>query len=313
MRSPMRIVCALSITAAPTVVPAQSRFLDVNGARIHYTVTGSGPSVVLIHGWALDLREWTDQVAALSSRYRVIAFDRRGFGKSTGNADVSADPGDIRALLDTLHVRSAILVGHSAGANAAHRFAAAMPERVDALVLYGGPAPLGFPGDARQPANDETRARGAIARRYGLDSVMRAIESRPQFQPGQNRTAAMSARLDSITKEYSGRDLLDPHPQSGAFPLATVQQMTAWRFPILFISGESEAQPWMVMSDSLVHWMPNARKVVIPRGGHGVHFDEPQRFNAALLAFLEKVTPRAARSPDRFASRAAPDRRRRSR
>ena len=278
------------IVAAASALPAQDRYLDANGVRIRFRATGSGPAVVLIHGWALDLREWTDQIAALAPRYRVIAFDRRGFGKSTGNADVSADPGDVRALLDTLGIRSAILVGHSAGAMVAQRFGAAMPDRVNALVLYGGPAPAGFtyPGGAR-PLAEEAQGRGAIARQYGIDSVMRSVEALPQFRPGANRSAAMTSRLDSILKDYSGRDLLDPHPPSGAFPVARLEQVKAWRFPILLISGDREAQPWQTMSDSLVRWMPNAKKVLIPGGGHGVHFDEPKRFNAALLAFLDGV------------------------
>ena len=73
--------------------------LETGSARIHYLTAGSGPAVVLIHGWALSLREWDDQIAALSPHYRVVAFDRRGYGRSTGFADASADPGDIRALL----------------------------------------------------------------------------------------------------------------------------------------------------------------------------------------------------------------------
>src|SRR4051812_43599737 len=136
---------------AATAAAQSSRYLSMNGARIHYVVSGSGPAVVLIHGWALDLREWTDQIAALTPRYRVIALDRRGFGKSTGIADASADPGDIRALLDTLGIRSAILVGHSAGANIAERFMVAMPERVSALVLYGGSPPQGMAGRGAAP------------------------------------------------------------------------------------------------------------------------------------------------------------------
>jgi pimeloyl-ACP methyl ester carboxylesterase len=289
MRASLHVAVFL-VAVASQLIRAQDRYLDVKGARIHFTESGSGPAVVLIHGWALDLREWTDQIAALAPRYRVIAFDRRGFGKSTGDMDISADPGDVRALLDTLGIRSAILVGHSAGAMVAQRFGAAMPDRVNALVLYGGPAPAGFtfPGGAR-PLADEAQGRGAIARRYGIDSVMRSMGALPQFRPGPNRSAAMTSRLDSILKDYSGRDLLDPRPPSRAYPVATLEQVKAWRFPILFISGEREAQPWQTMSDSLVRWMPNAKRVLIPGGGHGVHFDEPKRFNAALLAFLDGV------------------------
>ena len=291
MRPSWRAYCALLVAGASQVVRAQARFVDANGVRIHYTVAGSGPVVVLIHGWALDLREWTDQIAALSPRYRVIAFDRRGFGKSSGHVDPSADPADVRALLDTLGIRSAILVGHSAGAMVAQRFTAAMPERVNALVLYGGPAPAGFQGaEPRQAATDEAQARGAIARRFGLDSLLRDVLSRPQFIAGPHRTPAVAARLDSMLKDYSGKDLLDPQPPSGQFPAARLDQMKTWRFPVLFISGEQEARPWQVMSDSLVGWMPAARKVLIPGGGHGVHFDEPQRFNQALLEFLNAVS-----------------------
>src|SRR5262249_36496585 len=116
MRASSSLVCALAIVAQSSALSAQSRFLDANGVRIHYTVTGTGPAVVLIHGWGLNLREWTDQIAALSPHYRVIAFDRRGFGKSTGDSDPSAEPADVRALLDTLGIRSATLVAHSAGA-----------------------------------------------------------------------------------------------------------------------------------------------------------------------------------------------------
>ena len=280
---------SLPVLLAASVAPAtaQSRYLNVDGARIHYVVAGAGPAVVLIHGWALNLREWTDQIAALSPRYRVIAFDRRGFGKSTGTADASADAGAIRALLDTLGIRSAILVGHSVGANIAQAFMVAMPERVNALVLYGGSPPQGFAGRGATPPNN---GRGAIARQYGIDSLMRATLSQPQFLPGPNRTPAMNARLDSILEAYSGRDLLDERAPSRAFPLATLDQVRAWRVPMLFISGEHETPLWHTMSDSLVRLMPNARKIVIRGGGHGVHFDEPQRFNAALLAFLDSVS-----------------------
>lgn len=278
-----RLSLGLLLVSAPGA--AQSRTLEVSDARINYVVAGTGQAVVLIHGWALNLREWTDQIAALSPHYRVVAFDRRGCGKSTGFVDVSADPGDLRALLDTLGIRSAVLVGHSAGADVAYRFAAAMPDRVDALVLYGAEAPEAFP----IPAPGQRPFAGLlapIARQFGLDSVMKMVSSAPRFVPGPHRTAAVAARIDSIIADYTGRDLLEDHPQSGRFPRAQFDVVKQWRFPVLYISGEREPGRWHMVADSLARWLPNARKVVIPGGGHGVHWDEPERFNAALLAFL---------------------------
>jgi len=271
------------------------RTLDVDSARINYTLTGSGPAVVLLHGWALNLREWADQIPPLSSRYTVIAVDRRGFGKSTGFADETADPGDIRALLDSLHVKSATLLGHSAGAAVAMRFAAAMPDRVDALVLYGGPPPAGFPGEFVPPPGLSPMQR--IARASGVDSALRTLESRPQFRPGPRRTPQAAARVDSIVKSYSGRDLLEDHAPSNRFAMATMSTVRSWRFPILYISGEWEAPGWHRMADSVAAWLPSARHVTIPGGGHGVHFDEPEAFNAAVVSFLNSVQRAAPVKP----------------
>jgi pimeloyl-ACP methyl ester carboxylesterase len=130
-----------------------------------------------------------------------------------------------------------------------------------------------------------------IARQYGLDSLFHLIRSLPFFQPGPHRSAAIAARFDTILAGYSGRDLLEDHPQSGAYPPAQCDAMRRWPMPTLFISGDHERARWQLVADSLVRWMPDARKVLIPGGAHGVHIDEPERFDAALLAFLRAVEP----------------------
>jgi pimeloyl-ACP methyl ester carboxylesterase len=282
----LALVTGVSLVACRAPGPATGT-IETTGARIYYTVAGSGPAVVLIHGWALSLREWDEQIAALAPHYRVVAFDRRGYGRSTGFADPSADPGDIRALLDTLGIRTAVLVGHSAGADVAIRFAAAMPERVEAVVLYGGGEPDSFP--VPPPPGPGFAMARQFARQHGVDSLMRFVESLPQFQPSPRRPAAIAARLDSMIAAYAGTDLLEDHAESGAFPRPRSDAMRRWPLPVLFISGEREGPRWLEVSDSLAHWMPNARRVLIPGGGHGVHFDEPAQFSAALLAFMSEV------------------------
>src|SRR5688572_8610209 len=109
-------------TARGQVPGVQSGTITLPEAQVYYEVAGSGPAVVFIHGFALNLREWDDQVKALATRYRVISYDRRGFGKSTGIADPSSEPADLKELLDSLGVRSAVLVGHSGGSGVAARF-----------------------------------------------------------------------------------------------------------------------------------------------------------------------------------------------
>ena len=121
------------------------------GLRLHVREWGKtdGPPILFIHGWSHNLSVWDDQVPAFKTRYRVVRYDSRGFGRSTGFADESAEPHDLLVLLEALHVKRAYIVGHSRGGSVALRFAAAYPNRVAGLVLYGA-FPEGFPAP---PAN----------------------------------------------------------------------------------------------------------------------------------------------------------------
>ena len=110
---------AAAFAAAGATARAQSGMVNADDAMINYEVSGRDgrePVVVFIHGWAQDLTIWDEQVAALSPAYRVVRFDRRGHGKSTGHADPSADPDDLRILLDSPKISSAYVLGLSAGA-----------------------------------------------------------------------------------------------------------------------------------------------------------------------------------------------------
>ena len=84
---------------------------------------GRGPAVLFVHGWALDLDMWTPQFAALANRYRLIAFDRRGFGFSTGAPGIEHDVADIEQLLAELSLEQIAIVGMSQGARVALRWA----------------------------------------------------------------------------------------------------------------------------------------------------------------------------------------------
>ena len=255
---------AALLFAFPTGAGAQTGIIDVGDARIYYESAGRGTPVVLIHGWA-GLR---------SPRLRQI--DRL--------SDISADPGDLRALLDTLGIGSAVLVGHSAGTQVAYRFAAAFPDRVAGLVLYGaGTPPLGFPIRRDEPRADLR----AVARRSGLDSLLTFVLAQPAFAGLQ--TPEIEGRIRAMWATYSGKDLLEDHPPSDRFPPARFDDVKRWPIPTAFIVGDREAPFTRLIADSLARWMPNARGVVIAGGAHGVHFQQPERFNAALLAFLTGV------------------------
>lgn len=285
MRRVMRLLPVIAALSAH-VAAAQQRTINVGDVMINYDVSGrAGPAVVFIHGWTHNLSVWDDQVAAFSSRYRVVRFDTRGYGKSTGFSDPSSDPQDLLTLLEALHIPSAYIVGHSRGGDVALRFAAAYPQRTKGLVLYGA-FPEGFP--APPEVGKFFASLPDIARTNGLDSVGKLLLSSDiaWVPPGRNDVTERYRRLWS---SYSGKDLLNPQPESHRVPVPTTDQIKSMRVPTLVIVGDHEAPFIAAAADSLAKWIPGAKKVVIPNAGHGAHFAQPASFNSALMDFISDV------------------------
>ncbi|OKH99219.1 alpha/beta hydrolase [Streptomyces sp. CB02923] len=111
---------------------------QVDGVRLHYTRAGSGPLVVLLHGWPQTSRCWQPVLGELARKYTVVAPDLRGYGRSdkpvTGY-DKRRMAADMAGLVESLGFEQAAVVGHDRGARVAHRWALDRPEQVDRLAL----------------------------------------------------------------------------------------------------------------------------------------------------------------------------------
>ena len=267
---------------------ARTGMMDIGDASLRYELSGRGDHVVvLVHGWALTQDIWDDQVAALTPAYRVLRYDMRGFGKSTGDADRTLEPDDLRVLLDSLGIRSPVhLVGLSRGANVSADFAVRWPERVRSLVLYGVTPPADFP---LPPELRDGPPYRRIARSHGVDSMKRFIAGSPlAWRPAGGPTPAM-LRLDTILTAYDGRDLLHDRAPSNRVATATMGDLSRLRVPVLLLHGDNEMTLLQAVADSLERRIPGARKTVIANAGHGAHFHQPAAFNRELLAFLGRV------------------------
>ena len=283
MRRMIVLVTALVLLSGNVV--AQTRSLNVGDAVINYDMTGRGRTVVFIHGWSHNKSVWDDQVPVFSKRYRVLRYDSPGFGRSTGFADPSAEPLDLLVLLEALHVDHAYIVGHSRGGGIALRFAAAYPERVDGLVLYGATPPADFPYPP--DVGPLFASFPVIAKQYGLDSLGKLVLSTLGWVP-PGRTD-VTERLRKLWASYSGKDLLDPHPESGKVPLPNIARISTFRMPTLVIVGDHEVPFIAAAADTFAHRIPNVKKVVIPNAGHAAHLAQPTAFDGALLDLFNDV------------------------
>lgn len=282
----LHAIIGLIVVGVGAVCRAQEATLRLGDVRLHYEVAGAGAPVVLIHGLANDVRTWDDQVGPFAQSFRVIRYDRRGFGRSTGIPDLTADPSDLAMLLDSLGIAAAHVVGHSAGARVALAFAVWYPQRVRGLVLYSSGPPDGF------PLREEDRLlfgrMPRIAREHGLDSLGRLIMSLPAFHVPAHRSDVRD-RVAAMWAAYSGRDILETHPPSGRTPLGSMDELARVRAPTLVIAGDADGAMFLQISDSLAARIRGAERATVRGGGHVVHMLQPAAFNAAVIAFLRRV------------------------
>ena len=127
-----------------------------------------------------------------------------------------------------------------------------------------------------------------IAKQHGLDSAGKLVLSTDLAWVPAGRND-VTERLRKLWASYSGKDLLDPHPESGLVPLPNIARLSMLKMPTLVIIGDHELPFLAAAADTFIRYIPNARKVVIPNAGHGAHFVQPTTFNGALLDFFSDV------------------------
>jgi 3-oxoadipate enol-lactonase len=261
---------------------AADRHLTVPGARLRYRDEGAGPAVVLVHGWTLDLEVWEPQ-AVLAAQQRVLRYDRRGFGLSTGRPSLPDDVADLRTLLDALGVAAPLLVGMSQGARVVLEFAARHPGVARGLVLDGAPPPA----DLDLPMNMFRD----LAVRSGLGVFRAAWRAHPltQLVTGDPQVRAL---LAEILARYPGHDLLAP--ADAPPPVLDEAQLARIPTPALVLNGTRDLDSRQRAGLRLCDLLPAAEHMFVQDAAHLPNLDAPLRYNQLLSEFARRHLPAAA-------------------
>lgn len=254
------------------------QLIDVGGARLRVRTAGEGPAVLFVHGWALDLDMWTPQFAALAGRYRLIAFDRRGFGLSTGTPRIEDDLADIEGLLATLGVDRVAVVGMSQGARVALRWAIENPARTTSVVLDGPPRDLLASG--REQGEITLAAYRELVRNRGIEAFRKEWLDHPLMQL-HTHDARTRALVREMVARYPGHDLL-----ADDSPVAHVGDLHGLDVPVLIVNGEYDSDTRIGAGAELARALPHARLVVIPGAGHLSNLDNPAAYNKVLSEYV---------------------------
>src|SRR5438045_1348801 len=135
LSSVVYVLCFLAAISGTAI--ANEGYLSADGGRLYYEEDGSGPALVLLHDGLLHSVAWDDMWPALCAKYRVLRYDRRGYGRSDAAKTRFSPEADLLQLMRHVKMDRAVLIGCSSGSALAIDFALAHPEKVDALVLIG--------------------------------------------------------------------------------------------------------------------------------------------------------------------------------
>ncbi len=255
-----------------------------DGAKIHVVDCGAGIPIVFIHGTGLDTRMWKAQIDFFAERYRTIAYDMRGFGRSSAltGAEYSSSS-DLEALLIELEIENAHIVALSRGARAAITFALDHPQRVRTLALAGANI-NGLKLSPEFAAIRDDVARHAAAE--GVESAKRAWIECALFESARAHED-VSRAIQEMLDDYDGWHWMHRDPEKRTKPEAEAR-LEEIEAPCLVVVGERDLPHFHAAARLLVRRLPHAERVEIAGVGHMSPMEAPERFNRVLTSFLER-------------------------
>jgi pimeloyl-ACP methyl ester carboxylesterase len=269
--------------------PKKAHFAALEGVRMRYTDEGSGPPVVLIHGFASSLETWELLAPELAKTHRVVSLDLKGFGwsdRQDGDYSPAAEANHVLALMDKLGIDHAAIVGHSWGSSVTLSLALAAPQRVTRIALY----------DA-WVYEDQLPSTFHMARAAGLGEVLFALfyDQRPDERMAlafYNKDILSEKLVEDVERSLE-------RPGTAAAQLAAVRgqrfselekQYRKIDKPVLLLWGKDDVITTLAMGERLSRDLPNARLVVYPRCGHFPMIEAKNESNRELIKFLAEDT-----------------------
>lgn len=266
---------------AQTIAPARETYAQFTGVRIWYKDTGgAGVPVVFLHAATGSSRVWEYQIPTFTSAgYRVIAYDRRGFGRTVIDPS-GRQPGtgadDLHALMDHLGIERFHLVGTAAGAFVALDYALSFPQRLRSLVF--------------------ANSIGGVQDEDYLE-MGRRIRPSPQFEtlPPDFRELGPSYRATNPegTRRWLELERMS-RPEGPQAPPQTMRNRITFsmlegiKAPTLLLTGDADLYAPPAVLRLFAARIKNSESVLVPEAGHSTYWEQPEIFNRSVLEFIRK-------------------------
>ncbi|MBW3664057.1 MAG: alpha/beta hydrolase [Actinobacteria bacterium] len=249
---------------------------------------GSGDAVVLLHAGVADRTSWDDVRSVLAGSYRVIAYDRRGFGESTYEAEPFSHVDDLVGVLDERGVERVVLVGNSMGGAVALDTTLSHPDRVLGLVLIGTAASgVPWPPSSPREAELETAAEEA-AGRGDIEAANRHEAELWLDGPGHGGRVDAAVRERFLAMNPVALRAPDPGPQSER--PESFRRLTEIEVPTLVIVGSLDVPGIVWLSSEVAQRVPHAEFAVMNGVAHLPSLEAPDRLGDLIVGWLDRLT-----------------------
>lgn len=287
-------ICLLVLLLLPVFLlfgqsqSCKSGYVNLEKGRIYYEEKGQGTPLIMIHGGGLDNRMWDDQFDVFSKKYRVVRYDVRNHGLSETEGGIFSYHEDLAALLDSLGISKAILMGLSMGGFIAIDFTLAYPDRVLALI----PVSSGLTGyDINDPQVKEYEDKMRQAAEAGylngiIEYMQRSWTDGPYRSPSEvNKNVREKVRqmLFGTYSTWNGdaeMKRLDP---------PAVERLQEIQAPTLVVVGELDMPSILAIADLIEKDVPGSQKIIIKGAAHMVNMEKTKEFNAVVKKFLSNL------------------------
>jgi len=255
---------------AGTSIKASSGFADIQALKLYYEISGEGPALLFLHGGLSSSADFEKNIPDFSKFYKVIAFDRRGHGKSHDNSDpftYAAMAEETKAVLDFLRIDSAFVLGYSDGGVVEYHLASKYPAVVRKLIAVGANSRV---DGMTQEAVEWTKNR--LNQKNLPQDYPQVVENYKARSPKPENLGDFIAK----TRELWLRD-----------PYIKREELLKIQAPVLFVIGDKDGIKVEHVLE-MCALVKNSQLCILPNASHFLLSEKPEIINPIILEFLKE-------------------------
>ena len=263
-------------------IEIDSGYIKVEGGYLFYEEAGTGENIVLLHDGLIDRQVWDDQFLFLAKDYRVIRYDRLGYGKSSNPKSSYSNVDNLYQLFEQLNIDKAIIFGMSAGGGVSIDFTLRHPKKVSGLILVG--AVVSGYGYSTHMFSRGGNLDPSLSPNNNLKKFITYFATEDPYEIYFKNITAKEKALklivaDSLAWVTRHQFYVPPDRPAAKFLLEI-------KVPVLILVGEYDIPDVQAHAGIIEFGIPNAKREIVPNSGHLIPLEQPEYFNAKVLKFL---------------------------